>query len=185
MAAKGGYQILCWYEDHGLTGTESMNRPEFQRLLKDAAAGKFRAVLMYEQSRFSREDALDAMLHWRLFRDAGVKLVTCQRGEIRFDDLAGLITAIVGQHEARGESIRIAQRSLSGRTMRAREGIHTGRVAYGFDREIFDDSGELVRRVGWNEEFTKPLSWKSRLSVIEICWRRSESAAPGGPKVQR
>jgi DNA invertase Pin-like site-specific DNA recombinase len=124
MAAKGGYVILCWYEDHGLTGTESLNRPEFQRLLKDAAAGKFRAVLMYEQSRFSREDALDAMMHWRLFRDAGVKLVTCQRGEIRFDDLAGLITAIVGQHEARGESIRLAQRSLSGRSMRARQGVH-------------------------------------------------------------
>ncbi|HTN03703.1 MAG TPA: recombinase family protein, partial [Planctomycetaceae bacterium] len=57
MAAKGGYLILCRYEDHGLTGTESLNRPEFQRRLKDAAAGKFRAVLMYEQSRFSREDA--------------------------------------------------------------------------------------------------------------------------------
>jgi site-specific DNA recombinase len=163
MAIKGGYVILCWYEDHGLTGTESLNRPEFQRLLKDAAAGKFRAVLMYEQSRFSREDALDAMMHWRLFRDAGVKLVTCQRGEIRFDDLAGLITAIVGQHEARGESIRLAQRCLSGRTMRARQGIHTGRVPYGFDREIFDESGQLVRRVAWNAGFRKPLSWKSQI----------------------
>lgn len=190
MAAKGSYQILCWYEDHGLTGTESLNRPEFQRLLKDAAAGKFRAVLMYEQSRFSREDALDAMLHWRLFRDAGVKLVTCQRGEIRFDDLAGLITAIVGQHEARGESIRIAQRSLSGRTMRAREGIHTGRVAYGFDREIFDDSGALVRRIGWNEEFTKPLSWKSRLvptanqEILDGIRCAFEQAAEGRPLQQ-
>lgn len=187
MAIKGGYVILCWYEDHGLTGTESLNRPEFQRLLKDAAAGKFRAVLMYEQSRFSREDALDAMLHWRLFRDAGVKLVTCQRGEIRFDDLAGLITAIVGQHEARGESIRLAQRCLSGRTMRARQGVHTGRVPYGYDREIFDDSGELVRRVGWNEEFTKPLAWKSRLvptanqEVLDGIRFAFEQAAEGRP----
>ncbi len=35
----------------------------------------------------SREDVFDAMVHWKLLRDAGVKIVTCQRGELDFSNL--------------------------------------------------------------------------------------------------
>lgn len=163
LAERSGYSIIAWYEDHGLTGTESANRPEFQRLMTDAKSGRFRAVLMYELSRFSREDALDAMMHWRALRDAGVKLVTCQRGEMRFDDLAGLITALVGQHKARAESIRLAQRVLSGRQMKARKGIHLVTTPIGFDREIVDENGQVVRRVACGERFVRPKTWRSQL----------------------
>ena len=64
MAERLGYNIINWYEDHGLTGTESTNRPKFQRLLQDAKNGTFEVVLLSEQSRMSREDIFDAMLHW-------------------------------------------------------------------------------------------------------------------------
>lgn len=40
IAAKGGCEILRWYEDHGLTGTTSKNRPQFQQLLKDPKQGR-------------------------------------------------------------------------------------------------------------------------------------------------
>lgn len=163
LAEREGYRIDRWYEDLGKTGTESANRPQFQELLRDAPQRRFGAVLLYEHSRFSREDVFDAMEHWRTLRDANIKLVSCQRGELRFDDLAGLITAIVGQHEARGESIRLAQRSLSGRQQKARAGVHTSRPAFGFDREIFDESGSVVRRVPWFVSFRKPKSWSARL----------------------
>ena len=97
MAKRHGYRILTWYEDHGLTGTESANRPEFKRLLENAKGGKFQAVLLSEQSRMSREDIFDVMIHCRLLRDAGVRIVTCQRGELDFNNLGGVITAIVDQ----------------------------------------------------------------------------------------
>ena len=63
LAARDDFRIVDWYEDHGLTGTESANRPEFQRLLRDAKRDRFSAVLMYEMSRFSREEIFDVMLH--------------------------------------------------------------------------------------------------------------------------
>jgi DNA invertase Pin-like site-specific DNA recombinase len=66
MAKRHGYRILTWYEDHGLTGTESANRPEFKRLLENAKGGKFQAVLLSEQSRMSREDIFDVMIHCRV-----------------------------------------------------------------------------------------------------------------------
>ena len=36
MAKRDGYKTIEWYEEHGLTGTESANRPDFLRLLNDA-----------------------------------------------------------------------------------------------------------------------------------------------------
>gem|GEM_PF-6138128 len=78
----------------GLTGTESANRPEFKRLLENAKGGKSQAVLLSEQSHMSREDIFDVMIHWRLLRDAGVRIVTCQRGELDFNNPCGVITAI-------------------------------------------------------------------------------------------
>ncbi|MFN9291888.1 MAG: recombinase family protein, partial [Planctomyces sp.] len=87
LAKRLRYRIIRWYEDHGQTGTESSKRKDFQKLLADAKAKTFCAVLLSEQSRMSREDILDAMQHWRAFRDAGVSIVTCQRGELKFDNL--------------------------------------------------------------------------------------------------
>jgi DNA invertase Pin-like site-specific DNA recombinase len=44
LAERSGYRVITWYEDHGLTGTESANRPEFRRLLSNAQSRKFVAV---------------------------------------------------------------------------------------------------------------------------------------------
>jgi site-specific DNA recombinase len=163
LAERLGYRIIDWYEDHGLTGTESLNRPKFQRLLRDAKDGKFEAVLLSEQSRMSREDIFDAMLHWRLLRDAGVKIVTCQRGELDFSNLGGVITAIVDQYGAHEESVKLAQRVVSGQRLRALQGKRIGGMVFGYDREVLDETGEVVRCVHFRERFCKPRNWTTRL----------------------
>ncbi len=163
LAEREGYRVIKWYEDHGLTGTESANRPEFQRLLQDAERGRFQAILLHEQSRFSREDIFDVMLHWRLLRSAGVDIVTCQRGRLRFDDLGGIITAIIDQHGAREESMKLAQRVSSAQRLRAKQGKRIGGVVFAYDREICDESGAVVRRVHFRDRFRKPQTWTSRM----------------------
>lgn len=161
LAEREGYRITKWYEDHGLTGTESANRPEFQSLLRDAERGRFSAILLHEQSRFSREDIFDVMAHWRLLREAGVEIVTCQRGRLRFDDLGGIITAIIDQHGAREESIRLASRVVSGQRVRALQGRRIGGTVFGYDRQLYDDAGRPVQRVSFREKFRKPPTWHS------------------------
>lgn len=167
LAKRLGYRILTWYEDHGLTGTESANRPEFKRLLENAKGGKFQAVLLSEQSRMSREDIFDVMIHWRLLRDAGVKIVTCQRGELDFNNLGGVITAIVDQYGAREESVKLAQRVASGQRLKAKQGQRIGGIVFGYDRELIDDTGKVVKRVHFHERFRKPVTWKTRLVPSE------------------
>jgi DNA invertase Pin-like site-specific DNA recombinase len=135
--------------------------------MADVSKRDFKAVLMYEQSRFSREDVFDCMAHWKILKDLGVTLVTVQRGAMRFDDLGGLITAIVGQHEARSESMRLAHRCISGKQRKVRTGTHVSAAPFGFEREILDDSGNVVRRVKPGEQFRRPASWQSRLVPSE------------------
>ena len=167
LADREGYRIIRWYEDHGLTGTESANRPEFQKLLRDAQRGCFEAILLHEQSRFSREDIFDVMLHWRLLREAGVEIVTCQRGHLRFDDLGGIITAIIDQHGAREESAKLAARVVGGQRLRASQGKRIGGRVFGYDREYYDEQGNFVRRVHFRDRFRKPASWTSKLVVSD------------------
>jgi len=163
MAKRLGYRIVRWYEDHGLTGTESSKRKDFLKLLADAKNGSFCAVLLSEQSRMSREDVFDAMVNWKLLRDAGVKIVTCQRGELDFSNLGGVITAIVDQYGAREESIRLADRVISGKRLAISRGQKQGGPPYGYDREILDETGCVVRRVSATEKFRRPIQWSSRL----------------------
>ena len=163
LAEREGYRITKWYEDHGLTGTESANRPEFQALLRDAERSRFEAILLHEQSRFSREDIFDVMAHWRLLREAGVEIVTCQRGRLRFDDLGSIITAIIDQHGAREESIKLAGRVVSGQRTRALQGKRIGGTVFGYDRQLYDDAGKPVQRVSFREKFRKPITWRSEL----------------------
>ncbi|MEI8213760.1 MAG: recombinase family protein [Planctomycetota bacterium] len=163
LAEREGYRITKWYEDHGMTGTESANRPEFQSLLRDAERGRFEAILLHEQSRFSREDIFDVMAHWRLLREAGVEIVTCQRGRLRFDDLGGIITAIIDQHGAREESIKLAGRVVSGQRNRALQGKRIGGTVFGYDRQLYDDAGKQVQRISFRQKFRKPATWRSEL----------------------
>ena len=163
MAKRDGFKIIEWYEDHGLTGTESANRPDFLRLLNDASGGKFQAILTSELSRMSREDIFDAMAHWKILKQAGIRIVTAQRGELRFDDLSDVITAIVDQYGAREESVKIADRTVSGKLLCLRRGQRVGGALFAFDRAITDEVGNHVRRVHFLEKFQKPKSWQSEL----------------------
>jgi len=155
-AAANGYQINKWYADHGLTGTKSKNRPEFQRLMKDAKSGGFAFVLMYEQSRFGREDMLQFAGHLLSLRDASVQLVTCQRGLLKTDDIGGLLMTLVDQHAARSESVSIAHRVASGRRRKLEAGDHLSLVPFAYDRIIKDQAGNTVKRVHSADRYRRP-----------------------------
>jgi hypothetical protein len=74
LAKRAGFRIVRWYEDHGLTSTESGKRQDLQKLLADASSGTFRAVLFSEQSCMSWENLFDARLHWKLLREVGLSI---------------------------------------------------------------------------------------------------------------
>jgi DNA invertase Pin-like site-specific DNA recombinase len=52
-AQAQGWEVFSEYVDHGISGSKD-SRPQLNRMMADAAAGKFDAVLVWKLDRFSR-----------------------------------------------------------------------------------------------------------------------------------
>ena len=90
-ALKQGWEIYDIYSDDDYTGSDR-NRPEFNRMLRDAEAGKFKTVLCKTQSRFSRElEIVEKYIHG-LFVDWGIRFI----GLVDYAD-----TEVIGNKKAR------------------------------------------------------------------------------------
>lgn len=163
LAEAEGYAVKWWYEDLGMTGTESAKREGFQKLMADAAKRKFRTVLIHEPSRLSREHPLDVMEYLNAFRRAGVELYTSLRGKVNYNDIGGLLISVVDAHGAHDESIKIATRSVGGSRTKLLRGQRIAGAVFGYDREMLDAAGNVVQRVHFRERFSKPTNWTYRL----------------------
>lgn len=165
LAARLGYSVIVWYEDHGKTGTESSKRTNFQQMLKDAAASnrRFDAILVHEQSRFSRERIVDVFQHWKAIDEAGVILVTTARGALDFNDTASVLSSVIDAMSARDESAKIAERCVGGLRLAVARGQRLGAVPFGYDRLFVDQSGKELMRVSFRQSQAKPKGFISKL----------------------
>jgi DNA invertase Pin-like site-specific DNA recombinase len=134
FAAKKGYQIVKEYADEGIAGDEFDRRPQFQQLLRDARAGKFKTILADELSRVSRQEVLDFIAKVaHPLREAGVGLVTVAEGALGWESVVEIITLTIRQDKAAGESVGTSRRILTDMLKRAREGLYLGGpVPYGY-----------------------------------------------------
>jgi DNA invertase Pin-like site-specific DNA recombinase len=73
-ALEHGFEIIDWYYDDDYSGMFS-DRPDFERLIKDAQAGKFDVVIAKSQSRFTRNmEHMEKYLH-SMFPIWGVRFI--------------------------------------------------------------------------------------------------------------
>lgn len=73
LCEKNGWNIVLRYADRSLTGRTD-DRPEFQKMIKDAEAGLFDILVCYKTDRFAR-DRLDAAIYKNKLRKYGVRVV--------------------------------------------------------------------------------------------------------------
>ena len=73
-ARREGYTIVARYADEAKSATTD-RRPDFQRMISDAADGDFDTVLVFKLDRFSR-DRYDFAYYKRLLKRNGVKVVS-------------------------------------------------------------------------------------------------------------
>lgn len=73
-ALEHGFEVIDWYYDDDYSGMFS-DRPDFERLIKDAQAGKFDVVIAKSQSRFTRNmEHMEKYLH-SMFPLWGVRFI--------------------------------------------------------------------------------------------------------------
>jgi DNA invertase Pin-like site-specific DNA recombinase len=128
-AAARGLQVVDVYADAAVSGTTTA-RPNLQRLLADAKARRFGAVIVDDLSRLSR-DRVDSGVLVRTLDDLGVQVVDAETGARSDDEASDITFAIKGviNSEYVKAIRRQTHRGLEGRAL---QGFATGGKTYGY-----------------------------------------------------
>ncbi len=123
--AAQGWIIVRIYEDHD-SGSRP-DRPEFRRMLADAALRKFDLLLFWALDRFTREGTLATLkyleqlenygVHWRSFTETGID----SAGPLR-EVIISLLASLAKQ-----ERVRISERVRAGLSRAKEGGTKSGR----------------------------------------------------------
>ena len=124
------------YADEGITGTSTVHRTEFKRLIADCNAGKIDVVLVKSISRFAR-DTVDCLHTVRRLKEKGIAVhferenidSTSEDGEFLLTILSSLL-----QEEARSISENV--------TWGLRKRFADGKFSVGYSRFLGYDKGE-------------------------------------------
>ena len=128
-----GYQVVGEYIDAGYSGS-TKNRPEFQRMLRDAEAGNFDIILCWKSDRLSRGMYPAAAL-LDVIEPRDIKLEAVKEN-ISLDTFS--MYAVVGRIEINN----MKERMRMGKIGKARQGKRSGgRIPFGYDSA---PGGELV-----------------------------------------
>jgi len=122
-AAQNGIDIIGVYADRHISGKSAINRAEFQRMLKDAEAGKFDAVLVWKIDRFGRNRQDIALCKLRL-KKAGVRLLYAR--ESIPEGPEGIVLESVLEGIAEYYSAELRQKVMRGQRETAKKGLHGG-----------------------------------------------------------
>ena len=139
FAERQGVEVVATYEDAGISGASTANRPGLQALMAGAEVAQFDLVICEALDRLSRSQA-DVAITFEDLRFHGVGICTIAEGTVSelHVGLKGTMNALQLQ-----EIGRKTRRGLQGV---ARSGRHTGGRVYGYRiRREVNATGEAVR----------------------------------------
>jgi site-specific DNA recombinase len=143
IVEREGWELVEVYVDEGRSGRDN-NRPEYRRLLDDAAAGKFDTLVLWRFDRLGRilEERVTAEA---AFARAGVSIVSHTDAKIDEDDPTAPLLRGIRAGLAEMESRLIGIRTAAGMRAAAEAGrVNGGPRRFGF--EPGDGSGTLTPR---------------------------------------
>lgn len=148
-ARAAGDEIVHVYADSAMSGTTDA-RPQFRRMVADAAKGSFRRVYVYKLDRFAR-NRYDAATNRARLRKAGVELVSAT--EPIPDGPDGILLESLYEGMAEYYSANLAQNVKRGLEGNAQRCMSNGTSIYGYRRGddgrfvVVENEAAVVRRV--------------------------------------
>lgn len=176
-AEREGISVIGLYADRHVSGKSTEGRFEFQRLLADAEAHKFDAVIVWKVDRFGRNRTDLAVSKLRLKR-AGVKLLYA--AETVPDGPEGIILESVLEGFAEYYSAELSQKVVRGSIETMKKGLYVGGpLPVGYktvDRRVVPDPelAPLVREV-----FERYVAGASALSLVKLLREHGVKGARG------
>ena len=130
-AKDNGYQILREYKDEGVSGWKKAQRRGFQLMIDDAEHGDFKAVIVWDQDRFSRFKPRTFMKYWEILdEDCGVAVVSVSKGVLDDSDFGWLLHGI-DQHGKEQYCRDLAKNVVRGMREKRLAGQWFGQAPYG------------------------------------------------------
>jgi DNA invertase Pin-like site-specific DNA recombinase len=140
-AARLGVTIVEWYIDNEGSNSrhKAERRAEFQRLLADVRAKKWKFVVVDSQDRFGTKHGFELGEFLNQFLNAGCELWSVAQGHLNDPkDLSSQLIGGIGAATSQREQEEKAHRIMRGLIKTAREGLYTGGIPpFGFDVGIY------------------------------------------------
>lgn len=185
--ALGWPDVTEFYEDNDISANTDKRkaRPEFDRLLRDMAAGTVTHALCYDQDRLVRdmrqlEDVVDAV-------EAGRVMLTSVNGDIDLRSDNGRMVARIKAAVARNELEKLSRRTRRQKLQRAQAGYKqsTRFRTFGYERDFTVVPAEaavlrkMFKRAARGETLSSLARWLNRTGVVGVSgrtgtWRASE-----------
>ena len=177
------WEFVDVYADEGISGTNTKNRIEFNRMIKDARDGKIDLILTKSISRFSR-NTMDLLKYVRELRSKGIA-VLFEKENINTLDSAGEVFLTIFSSIAQDESRNISENSRWGIVKGFRDGkVHCNTTRFlGYDKDkngelvINQEEANIVRRI-----FQEYLDGKSYQAIANGFMADGIKTATGNPK---
>ena len=145
---KNNIDIHDSYTDEGISGTKE-DRPEFQRMIRDAEKGMFSVILVHKFDRFARKVELSQRIKSRL-KKANVNVISIS--EPIEDSPIGFfqegLLELLSEYFIKNLSTEIKK----GQKQRSAEGYHHGSVPFGYRTKdgkayIIEEEAKIVREI--------------------------------------
>ena len=111
-AEKLGYRVIGEYIDRALTG-KTDDRPDFQRMIKDAEKKQFQIVIVWKLDRFAR-NRFDSAIYKRILKKYGIRVVSVMENITDTPEgiiLEGMLEALAEYYSANlSENIKRGQK---------------------------------------------------------------------------
>lgn len=138
------------YYDEGVSGTSTLHRDGFNRMINDAYAGKIDLIITKEVSRFARNTMI-ALDYTRKLVEQGVGVIFINDNINTFESDCELRLTIMSGI-AQEESRKTSERVIWGQKRRMEQGVVFGRSMLGYDVKdgkmyINQEGAEIVRLI--------------------------------------
>jgi len=154
-AAEHGFVVCQTYCDEAKSGLDLARRPGLSQLLRDVVAAEqtFRAVLVYDVSRWGRFQNPDEAAHYEfLCKAAGVQIHYCAEQFSSRADALGSIMKAVKRVMAGEYSRELGQKVKAGLIRLVGRGFRTGgEPGYGFRRMLVSPDGDWKQQLSPGE----------------------------------
>ncbi|MGE0361468.1 MAG: recombinase family protein [Vicinamibacterales bacterium] len=121
------------YTDDGVSGALFSGRAEFQRMMRDAEAGTFEAVVLYDLDRFGRH-AHKTMVALNALADLGVTVWDFSTGApVDLDSFEGRLSATLRAEFAQQYRDQVRKHTRDSHRRKAEQGLVTGGKVFGYD----------------------------------------------------